>query len=663
MKRNFLLYMAIGAALYGAVSCSDLKFGDHFLEKAPGTDITIDTIFSSKLYADRALTAAYATLRSGLVIHMNNGEYYEFQSAGNKLGWDSMDAITDIIQSHCTWAGCYGMYYPGNYSAESENGNGSTKFGFNPTEEGAWTGIRRAYIYIENVDRVPDMSDEEKSVRKGECYMIIAAQYSEMLRHFGGVPILRSSISAANQSTADFSRKTFGETLDFIVETCDKAAAMLPWRTASTDDGRFTKAAAMALKVRVLLYAASPLFNAPEPYLTPAKPTNTNLGKISDEDLMQMTWLGGYKEERWQAVIDACEAFIEENEANGNAYKLVESNTPSPQGYREAFAKCYADRDNGEIILGTSRTTRTFGDTYHAKIYGIGYEEYNGVVNYERSQGVGCVTLNYVDLFETKDGKKARYEDWISKNGHIGSLENNPFTDRDPRLYESVAIAGDKFRDRVAEMWVGGKEDLMQCLTTGFHVRKFLWDYNAATFFDKPANYPYLRLPEIYLAYAEALNETGRKSEAFTWLNKTRNRVGLPDISDELLADVHGGETLPSYPGLKGDPRLRQEILDERAREFCMEEVRWFDLVRWKRSDVFQKSLQGIQITLEGSHSIDEYYQGSISGADFKLVYSDPFEENDRYWKSNFSPKWYMSALPSNEINKGYGLIQNPGWE
>ena len=164
-----------------------------------------------------------------------------------------------------------------------------------------------------------------------------------------------------------------------------------------------------------------------------------------------------------------------------------------------------------------------------------------------------------------------------------------------------------------------------------------------------------MRLAEVYLAYAEALNETGNKGEAYKYLNKVRNRVGLPDMSDDLLHRLQSGKTIPSYSecSLIGDAELREEILDERAREFSFEEVRWFDIARWKRGDIFQKDLYGITIMPEG---------GSIDAGNLKLSFSDPTMEDMRYWKHKFSPKWFLSAFPTSEINKGYGLIQNPGW-
>lgn len=654
--KKVIIYFSVMAASCMLGSCSDLAFGDAFLEKAPGVDVTIDTIFSSKLYADRALNSAYATLRTGLTVHANDGNF-EHRQAGNKLGWDNLDALTDIMNSHCNWGGVYPTYYNGSYSSETENTASSTKMGFYPNQDVTWRGIRKAYLYIENVDRVPDMTEAEKNVRKGEAQMIIACQYHELLRHFGGVPLLYSSIDASNSLEVDFSRKTFEKTVEFIINLCDDAANKLPWRVAAVDDGRFTKAAALGLKVRVLLLAASPLFNANQPYLEACSPVAGNVGKIPAEDIDKMVWYGNYERKRWERVVTACEEFFAENARNGNVYQLVQPETRDAEGYRKAFSGCYADRYNSEILIATFRNLRTFGDSYHRMYFGPSSDT-NG--NAGRGYGGGAVTLDYVDMFTSATGEKTSYEEWIEKNGSIGTIDNNPFTDRDPRLYETVMIVGDHFQSRPAEMWIGGLERGSETdggrAPSGFCIRKFLWDYNQSTFHDRPANYAYLRMAEIHLAYAEALNETGQKDKAYKELDKVRNRVGLPDMSDALLHRLQSGKSLPVYNecALEGDAELREEILDERARELAFEEVRWFDIARWKRADVFKKTLHGVNVTIKS---------GSVAEGNLQLNFEQPKVESvSRFWQKNFSPKWYMSAFPSDEINKGYGLLQNPGW-
>lgn len=638
------------AALFAASSCSDLKFGNDFLEKAPGADMTLEQIFSSKLYAERELIGAYASLRTCLTVHSNNGNY-EFQNGGNKIGWDNLDTMTDLMQSHCTWGGVIKTYYAGTYNAEAEN-EGSGKFGFLPDQEGAWTGIRRAWIFINNVDRVPDMTDEEKKVRKGEARMIIALQMHEMLRHFGGVPILDDYATPDNEMTADYSRKTVRQCVDFIVNMCEQAAKELPWTVADADNGRMTAAGALALKARVLQLAARPLFNASTPYLQAQEPTAANKASVK-EDPGLMTWLGSYTQENWQAVADACEDFFKKNTENGDAYRMVMPQTNDAEGYRQAFSTCYADRESPEIIIHTGRAIPTYSNTYHRFYFGLTDQGQAG-----RGYGGGCVTLNFVDMFTAADGTPSDYRKWLSDHGHDGTVYNNPFTGKDPRLYETVLIAGDRYRTRCAETWIDGLEHGSSAnpkCATGFIIRKFLWDYNDE-FLNKATNSAYIRLPELYLMYAEALNELGRSQEALSWLNKTRTRVGLPEMTLPNAAKLHSGQALPDYPecSLKGDKYLREEILDERAREFCFEEVRWFDIAFWKREDLMRKILYGIQITRKS---------GSFEEGNLVLTYSDPSKmDQGRIWQDKFSPKWFLSAFPSDEINKGYGLVQNPGW-
>jgi len=638
------------AALFAASSCSDLKFGNDFLEKAPGADMTLEQIFSSKLYAERELIGAYASLRTCLTVHSNNGNY-EFQNGGNKIGWDNLDTMTDLMQSHCTWGGVIKTYYAGTYNAEAEN-EGYGKFGFQPDQEGAWTGIRRAWIFINNVDRVPDMTDEEKKVRKGEARMIIALQMHEMLRHFGGVPILDDYATPENEMTADYSRKTVRQCVDFIVNMCEQAAKELPWTVADADNGRMTAAGALALKARVLQLAARPLFNASTPYLQAQEPTAANKASVK-EDPGLMTWLGSYKQENWQAVADACEDFFKKNTENGDAYRMVMPQTNDAEGYRQAFSTCYADRESPEIIIHTGRAIPTYSNTYHRFYFGLTDQGQAG-----RGYGGGCVTLNFVDMFTAADGTPSDYRKWLSDHGHDGTVYNNPFTGKDPRLYETVLIAGDRYRTRCAETWIDGLEHGSSAnpkCATGFIIRKFLWDYNDE-FLNKATNSAYIRLPELYLMYAEALNELGRSQEALSWLNKTRTRVGLPEMTLPNAAKLHSGQALPDYPecSLQGDKYLREEILDERAREFCFEEVRWFDIAFWKREDLMRKILYGIQITRKS---------GSFEEGNLDLTYSDPSKmDQGRIWQDKFSPKWFLSAFPSDEINKGYGLVQNPGW-
>lgn len=667
-----ILYNIAGPIATAAllVGCNDLRFADALLEKAPGVDVTIDTIFSSKMYSDRALVSVYATTRCGYPVHntawpLGSSGKFEYDAPCNQISNDALDALTDIIDSQCTWGGVYGMYYNGAYSAEAENGSHGVKFAYMPRftdgsdrpRETAWIGIRKAFLYINNIDRVPDMSDAEKAIRKAECKVIIAMHYSDMLRNFGGIPILTDAVEPGNEDKVNYVRQSVQAVANYIVTLCDEAAKVLPLTVPDNEDGHMTKASALGVKCRILSFIASPLFNAIAPY-SDQKPSLKlgNIGKIADSDIDKMYWLGDFQQSRWDDVVKACEEFFREI---GSAYQLVQANGTTTEDYRKAWNTCYADRGNGEILIQTGRYMPTFADTYLRCYFGPSSDHGND----GRGYGGGCITLNFVDMFPYADGHKADYRTWLKENGSVSNLKKTPFTGRDPRLYESVMIVGDTFQGRPAEMWDGGKEHSARDefrAYTGFCSRKMIWDYNDETFMNRPTNYSYLRLAEIYLIYAEALNETGDKEGAMAQLDHIRKRVGLPSITDELLKELQGGKELPKYnEPLMGDPLLREEILDERARELFFEEVRLYDMIRWKRQDIFTKALYGIHMTVESGRKEGDDW---IIDDNFTLKFEEPFELNARYWRKNWDNKWYLSALPPDEINKGYGLVQNPGW-
>lgn len=207
-------------------------------------------------------------------------------------------------------------------------------------------------------------------------------------------------------------------------------------------------------------------------------------------------------------------------------------------------------------MISTGRQVETFYELYHTYCFGPSVDPVSGNKNW--GWGGGCVTLNYVDLFPTKTGEPARYRNWIAQNGHKGSENNTPFVDRDPRLSESVMVIGGKpFRGRQPEMWIGGTERGEKNAgkaITGFCIRKFFWDFNPETYHYKPVCSPYLRLAELCLTYAEALNETGQTDEAKIWLNKTRNRPVCPT---SRMPNWHACIPTRSWPRLRITLRWR----------------------------------------------------------------------------------------------------------
>lgn len=598
------IYILIVACMALTMSCEDLAFGEKFLHKPPSTDVTIDTIFSTAEYARRILWYSYQKLPYGF----NVSDYTTTMRIGN------MEGLTDLNHDYVGYSGVQYIYYDGVYDASKENkgllDRKASKYRF--YEFGAWECIRHAWLFIENVDKVPDMTDQEKSRLKAEAKTIIAIYYADMFRHYGGMPILDHSLDVNDLEWPK--RGTVKQTVDFIVGLLDDAINnpdypwVLPEGERSNWDGRVTKASAAGLKLRVLLFAASPLFNSDAPY---------EQGQAASEHL---TWYGDFQQSRWEDARKAGEDFFKLLNQHGY-YKLVQKEDNASNSYRQAFIDGYFTRGVPESLISVRRNFYLTND--------------NARLDQSIRWGGYCPTKEYFDMFPMADGTAF---DWDNPE-HA----KNPFINRDPRLNETILLDGDTFQGRTAEVyqkdtdaanWPDGRDWKTgqlgsKSLETGLAARKFALD-RAGEFKNRPFHWPHLRLAEIYLSYAEALNECNRTPDAYQYVNAVRARVGLPGLS-----------------GLNKE-NLREAILTERALEFGWEEVRFFDLIRWKRKDIFEKKTHGLKIHKNKN-------TGEYKFSDYVL--------SKRAWWDGFEPKWYLSAFPADEVNKGYGMIQNPGWE
>ncbi len=588
MKRITTLLLTILSILY-TTSCSDIRFGDKFLGSQPeSSGADLEKMFSSAVNAEKVLTKAYTYLPYGIPTG---------PGANNKLGVNTLESITDLQQSFRDNIsdGPINLYYNGALSANVNNqqkGSEAYRFG----DENEYNAIRYAYFYLENIDRVPDLTDDQKRVKKAEAKAIVALSYAEMLRYIGGLPWIDHAIQPNEE--LQFPRLTFGETVDHIVALLDEAAADLPWEYSSVDNGRLTKAGIMALKVRVLLFAASPTFNSDTPWHPNAD---------------EYTRYPSYQKERWTKVIDAAKAFFNELNRRG-VYQLVMPTEETALARQLAFRSAYSDRESSEVLISTRRgynAVNTHNDLYSQRYY-------------------SGPTLNYVNMFSWADGTDFP-EDFDWSNPAKDPFFTNGEPNRDPRLYETVVVPGDRwFNGNYAPVYVNHPNYRP---TSGFGMMKFIYRENSDRA-NKPAHWPYMRLPEVMLSYAEAINEVngGPDAIAYEMVNKIRHRVGLPDLA----------------PGLSKET-FRAAVLHERALEFGYEEVRWFDLVRWGRKDDFTKTLYGL-LSRADNHA---------SPTSFTYT---PFKLNERNWAKNWDAKWYLAPIPQDEINKKYGMIQNPGW-
>ena len=561
------------------LGCEDLKFGDDFLEKRTSTDISVDTVFSSKIYAEQVLNSVYRMLPDGLPQY-------------NRLSWSMLDSYTDLGDFAKA-----GTTYAAWTASTSENNLPYRLSTETAANRGPFAGIRLAYTFIENVDKVPDMTSQEKELRKAEAKMIIAFHYSQMFRWYGGVPWVGSAYTPDDEFYNE--RMTVEETVDKIVSLLDEVAAVLPWKVSETDDGRMTKIAAMGLKVRVLLFAASPLFNDDTPYME---------GEAAEKKIV---WYGNKDKSRWQRALNAGLEFMQALQTNGH-YGLVNTGNP-----RMDFRAGYHDRATGEVLMGSR---------FHNKL------TTGGIVDNQLRYGVCVPTLNLVDMFPMADGTKFSWDN--PEHATYPFFDANGNHSRDIRLYETAIVNGDAFQGRKAETYEGGREytAFLGVQSTGFQIAKFFGDrsWPINNFYQ----WPLLRLPEVYLSIAEALNEMDRGAEAIPYVDRIRNRVGLPGLSKNLTKD-----------------ELRDAILHERAIELAFEEVRWFDLVRYKRSDIFKSTrfCKGLR-----------FHRNSTTG---EIMWEFKDTRYERAWINAWdNDRFFLLPINQTELNKKRGMIQNPGW-
>lgn len=585
MKQMINIILAAGVLML--MSCSQISFGDEFLGNQPeSSGADIEQMFSSRTEAEKVLNFAYRNLTYGLPTSLNN-----------KLGQNVLESLTDLGQSFRDNIsdGPMKYYYNGALSASSINGNAAYFFG----GETDWTAIRYAWLFIENVDRVPDYSPKEKSRRVAEAKVIIAMSYFDMLRYVGGVPWLDHAVDVNEEM--NFPRLTFAQTVKNIVDLLDQAAPDLNWKEDALNDGRMTKAGAMALKFKVLQWAASPTFNNDEPWHPEAD---------------EYTCFGNYDLQRWKDAQKAGEDFFDAMEIQGG-YGLIQPDSQTHEARREAFRKAYYDRGGTEVLISTR--------------HGYNQDTHSGFLGQRHYSGP---TLNYVDMFPWEDGSDFPADfDWKNPSRQpFFSYENGEMIPtRDPRLYETVACPGDLYCNGTAAPVYTNHVSFKD--GSGFLVMKYVLQEDSDRA-GRPVQWAYLRLAEVMLDYAEVINEAAGSptAEACRMVNMVRERVGLSGL-----------------PSGMDKTAFREAVLREKALELGYEEVRWFDLVRHNRQEDFTKTLYGLR----------------SKGNDLNQPTVFTFEKvvlAERYWQKNWDTRWYLAPVPQNEINKKYGMTQNPGW-
>lgn len=561
MNAKFFSYIYISAAINIAFTLSSCN---GFLDREEDSFIDKTATFDSYNRTKQYLTYAYTLLPDGL----------------NRFSREAMLAsATDDAEFAIE-------------SAEIQQfNNGSWNALNNPDD--VWnryfSGISKCCTLLENTNHVnldisrldPDKQVEYanslKDIRmwRAEARFLRAYFHFELLKRYGPIPIVTSTLSI-NGNYENTPRPTMKEVVDFIAKECDIAADTLeltPWRNVNDAFGRATKGAALALKSRLLLYAASPLYVDFGDTNEANKPTDVAL---------------------WKAAADAAKAVIDLNQ-----YELASS-------YADLFKN---DFQNKEYI---------FVRRYAAN---SDFEKSNFPVSFGGKGGTNP-SQNLVDDYEMLDGTPFDWND--------PAKAAQPFENRDARLGATILMNMAPFKGKKVATYPEGADATPNpnATKTGYYLRKFLnEDVNIQTGGSSSGHVvPLFRLAEIYLNYAEALNECDPTNpDIALYLNKVRNRASLPNVS------------------ALSQEQMRAVIQHERRVELAFEEHRSWDVRRWKiASSTLGAPLMGVQIERK-----------PLGGYTYM-----PVKVEQRV----FQPKMYWYPIPQSEVLKLKQWKQNNGW-
>lgn len=544
MFRMFKMFAIVGCALVTVIfygSCAK-DYENIPLGQQQTLELTFDSHDSAGTYALRYLSEVY---NDALI----NGH--------NRVSKDYLDAATDDALSSSTSLSAVEKLASGAYT--------STDLNADDNWVSSYKTIRAATVFIVNIDRVPliEKLPDGRAARpayKAEARFLRAFTYFGLIKRYGGVPLMGDKIYELTDDL-QLPRNSFKECVDYIVSELDLAADSLRSQKEinSGSYGRITKEAAMALKAKVLLYSASPLFNGGN--IDPSNP---------------LTGYTSYDKQRWQLAADAAKAVIDLH-----YYSLMPD-----------FTSVFTTQ-NQPIAAGTENIFwRQVGNNQEV-------EKNNGPIGYTSAGGNGRTSpsQNLVDAFPMQNGLA------ITADGSNYNA-NDPYKDRDPRLKATVFYNDQPWLNRHIELFDGGTDrpgGTVQQTKTGYYMRKFMGDFsasNSTVYSNTLHDWVYIRYAGILLDYAEAENEVqGPLAQVYQVLYDLRQRAGI-DPGDNGNYGLN--------PAMNQE-QMRAAIHQERRIEMAFEQERYWDIRRWKTADsVYGQPVQGMDIQRTGNGEL--YY-------------------------------------------------------
>ena len=626
----------------------------NYLDVVPDNIATIDHVFRDRKTAESYLFTCYSFLPSHNNSSSNPGMSYTDEFA-------------------------FGM--PGNNVSTNrlitESGNNAT----NPTmnywdgSKSMFTGIRCCNLFLEEIDNIPDISEAEALRWKAEAKFLKAYYHWYLFNLYGPIPIVdvNLSINATDEEMKVY-REPVDNVVDYIVNTIDESLVDLPENVQGREIdelGRITRPAALAIKARILVTAASPLFNG-----------NNDYSSFKDKRGINLFPTGAPKIEKWQRAATACKEAIDACEANGlGLYTFVKPNASLElsDSVRLAIQPGMILGEttlNNEVIWlqsnrkgaqnNTIPTKLFFGTSGAATTYVSPYEVFS-----QESASLNAAELFYsnngVPIEEDKvypyDNRFKPDPDYMTRTDHRFWVKEKYQTAifnlyREPRYYGSLAFDGANWygfgiSDQNSQYFVKAFNSQLgrQSLTCLFIKKLVPYKTSLSTgqvantnpgVSYSPYSFPIIRMADLYLMYAEALNELTEGSaepsaEVFSLVDRIRTRAGLKGVKESWTNFSKLPEKFKTKAG------MREIIQRERMVELAFEGVGGFDRRRWKMMD---KLLA----------------KGSIRGFAYNATTPDEFAKETTVWTTDFQFKDYLWPIKTSDLQVNTNLVQNPGW-
>ena len=541
-----------------------------------------------------------------------------------------------------------------------------------------YQGIRCCDILVENIDAVPDMEEWEKKQWKAEAKFLKAYYHFHLMRKWGPIPIIYESLPIdSDVETVRVYRNDIDECFDFVLSEMDAAMEDLPLVVRSNDElGRVTKPICAAIRARVATYAASPLFNGNTQEAALVDATGKRLFPEKTE---------AQKLARWKEAMDACKealdvckeasySLMDTTAIKFNFPIVLHDGTPNDTLMTDlTLRNSFYGRWNTEMIWGNTQSPSS-SMTIFQQICMPNMSEYTMALGGYAFVGV---PLKIAEQFYTKNGLPINNDrEWTGVNEltlREGDADNAYYItegyttiqlnfDREPRFYSSLGFDGGQWLTRNASIATNmSPQDMgsIQCRmngaqgktssevgpVTGYFPKK-LFPYECIctaqnTFSSYWFPWPTIRLTDLYLLYAECINEyegpNGEHSaELFEHINAIRGRAMIPDVKTSW--DEYSNN--PGYYSTQIG--MRAIIHRERLNEMAFECQRFFDLRRWMEAPTeYQKNIYGFHVT---SASPEDYYVKTF-------IYEQTFGLKDYFW-----------PIPTSYIEVNPNLVQNLGW-